>query len=221
MSEPDGPRIEVPQDLQAELEAAEERPGSGPAHDSARPAPPASAESAGDAPSQGSAGAEAQPAPGAAELQARLDELQDKYLRLAAEFDNHRRRALRERQDVLKHGNENLIKDLLPSVDNLERAVGHGRREELGGESAQLLEGVELTYRSLLQTLEKHGVAQISPVGQLFDPGLHEAIRQVPSTEHPAGVVAEVFQTGYQLGDRLLRPALVAVSSGPAEDGGD
>jgi molecular chaperone GrpE len=212
MSDPDGPKIEVPKDLMAELEAASEESGAGSGAPDTAPVPEAEAlgpepEAGPDVPSLQSR---------VAELQAKLDELQDKYLRLAADYDNYRRRALRERQDALKYGNENLIKELLPSVDNLERAVGHGRREELGGESAQLLEGVELTQRSLMQALEKLGVTQIAPIGQPFDPGLHEAIRQVPS-EHPAGVVAEVFQKGYQLFDRLLRPALVAVSSGPAE----
>jgi molecular chaperone GrpE len=157
------------------------------------------------------------PAEEVAELRRQLEELNEKYLRLAAEYDNFRRRSLRERQDVLKYANENLVKELLTSVDNLERAVDHGRKGGLGEEGAQLLEGVELTWRSLLQSLEKVGVQEVAALGAAFDPNVHQAVRQVPSDTWPAGVVCEVLQKGYLLADRLLRPALVGVSSGHAE----
>jgi molecular chaperone GrpE len=201
MSEPKGPQVDVPVELQEELESVD-------------PAAPAAAESeASEAP------AELAPPDASEQLaaqRAQLDELNDKYLRLAAEYDNFRRRSLRERQDTLRYANESLLKELLASVDNLERAIGHGRKEELGEEGAQLLEGVELTYRSLLQTLEKFGVQEVAALGSPFDPNVHQAVRQVPSDVHPAGVVAELLQKGYLLADRLLRPALVGVSSGAA-----
>jgi molecular chaperone GrpE len=188
MSEPKGPQVELPPELQEELETEYAEPGAAP-----------------------TAGAETGP------LRAQLDELNDKYLRLAAEFDNFRRRSLRERQDALKYGNENLVKELLATVDNLERALGHGLGDALGADGAQLVAGVELTLRSLLQTLEKFGVKEVAALGQPFDPSVHQAIRQVASDTHPQGVVAEVLQKGYLLADRTLRPALVGVSSGPAE----
>ena len=152
-----------------------------------------------------------------AELERETGELNDKYLRLAADYDNYKRRTLRERQETLRYGNENLVKELLGSVDNLERAVEHGRKEEVSEEVRQILEGVELTYRAFLQTLEKFGVQEVAALGEAFDPNVHEAVRQVPSDEHPSGTVTAVFQKGYLLVDRLLRPAMVAVSSGPTE----
>jgi molecular chaperone GrpE len=196
MSEPKGPQVELPPELQEELETEYAEPGA----------------AAGE-----TAGAAAPPDAEAGPLRAQVDELNDKYLRLAAEFDNFRRRSLRERQDALKYGNENLVKELLATVDNLERALGHGLGDAPGADGAQLVAGVELTLRSLLQTLEKFGVKEISALGQPFDPSVHQAIRQVPSDAHPQGVVAEVLQKGYLLADRTLRPALVGVSSGPAE----
>jgi molecular chaperone GrpE len=109
------------------------------------------------------------------------------------------------------------MKELLATIDNLERALGHARQEE-DVDKENLLEGVELTFRSLMRTLEQSGVTVVEAEGQEFDPKVHEAIRQVPSDEHPPGTVVEVYQKGYVMKNRLLRPALVAVV-GP--DGGD
>jgi molecular chaperone GrpE len=192
MPDPKGPQVELPSELRDELETEYA-----------------------DTPSSAAAGGV--PADEGAALRQEFDELNDKYLRLAAEFDNFRRRSLRERQDALRYGNENLMKELLASVDNLERALGHGQGDGMGEERAQLLAGVELTYRSLLQALEKFGLKQIEALGSPFDPNVHQAIRQVASDSVPAGSVAEVLQKGYLLADRLLRPALVGVSSGPGE----
>jgi len=184
MSEPKGPKVDLPEELMAELE--------------------------GNRDSAPDAGAAPDPAPSA-----ELAELKDRHLRLAAEFDNFRRRSLRERQDLHNYANENLVKDLLPTVDNLERAVDHGRKEEQRADSENLLQGVELTYRSLLQILSRHGVVEIEALGKPFDPQVHEAVRRVPSSEHAPGTVVEVYQKGYLLKDRLLRPAMVAVASEP------
>jgi len=184
MSEPKGPKVDLPEELMAELEGKTE-------------------------PESGGAGV------ADAALAAELAECKDRHLRLAAEFDNFRRRTLKERQDLHNYANENLVKDLLPTVDNLERAVEHGRKEEQRTDSENLLQGVELTYRSLLQILTRHGAVEIEALGKPFDPEIHEAVRRVPSTEHEPGTVVEVYQRGYLLKDRLLRPAMVAVASEP------
>jgi molecular chaperone GrpE len=201
MSEPKGPKVDLPEDLAAELQSGE-------------------GQEAADAPEAPEAEAEAAPEePTAPSLETQLEEAKDRHLRLAAEFENFKRRALRERQELLNYANENLVKELLPTVDNLERALEHARRDEEGGEEAEkLLEGVELTYRSLLQALERFGVTVIQAQNEPFDPTVHEAIRRVPSSEHKPGTVIEVLQRGYQLKDRLLRPALVAVAGTPSDD---
>jgi molecular chaperone GrpE len=143
----------------------------------------------------------------------KLAQMKDRHLRLAAEFENFKRRALKERQDLLNFATEGLMKELLGTIDNLERALGHVKQEE-DVDKETLLEGVDLTLRSLMQTLEKGGLKVVEAEGVPFDPAVHEAIRQVPSDEHPAGTVIEVFQKGYMLKNRLLRPALVAVAGG-------
>ena len=205
MSDSKGPKVSLPDELRVELE---QTPAPEVADETAAPAedtvpdPHAEEDELAEA-SEGDAHDE-------------LGALNEKYLRIAAEFENFKRRALKERQDLHNYAHENLIKQLLPVVDNLERAVGHARQEE-GGDAKSLLEGIELTYRSLMQALEKLGVQGIESEGERFDPEIHEAIRQMPSAEHESGVVAEVFQKGYLLKDRLIRAALVAVSSGSEE----
>ena len=161
---------------------------------------------------------ETDPAPEASEeleaLRAELKELQDRHLRLAADFDNFRRRSLRDREEAHHYGHQNLVKELLSSVDNLERAIDHARK---GGDGSTegLLEGVELVLRELHAVLSKHGVTPIEAHGQLFDPSLHEAMAQVPDASVPANTVVQVFQPGYQLRGRLLRPARVLVAKPP------
>lgn len=147
-----------------------------------------------------------------------LAELRDRYLRLAADFENFRKRALKDREEAHHFGHLNLVKDLLPSVDNLERAVDHARQGGVGSASG-LLEGVELVLRELHAVLAKHGVTPIEALGQLFDPAVHEAMAQVPDGSKPANTVVEVFQRGYQLRGRLLRPARVVVSRPPEGSG--
>ncbi len=199
MSDSKGPKVSLPEELRAELEeSASQEVGAGP-EEAAEP--------------EMTSGEEEEPEAAQGDLRKELEELNEKYLRLAAEFENFKRRALKERQELHNYANENLIKELLPTVDNLERAVGHARQED-GGDAKNLLEGIELTYRSLMQALERLGVEGIDPEGEQFDPKIHEAIRQLPSDEHETGVVTEVFQKGYLLKNRLIRAALVAVSSG-------
>jgi len=154
----------------------------------------------------------------AAALQQELADAKDRYLRLAADFENFRKRALKDREEAHHFGHQNLVKDLLPSVDNLERAVEHARKGGEGSGSG-LLEGVELVLRELHALLAKHGVTPIEALGQAFDPALHEAMAQVPDASKPPHTVVEVFQRGYQLRGRLLRPARVVVSRPPEGSG--
>jgi molecular chaperone GrpE len=193
MTEPKGPKVDLPSELIDELEGPNDPKPDG-----------ADATAASDATAAPSADPSAEHA-----------ELRDRYLRLAADFDNFRRRSLKERQDLHNYANENLVKELLPIVDNLERAVDHGRKEEQRGNSDNLLQGIELTYRSLMQLLTRHGVVEIEALGQSFDPQVHEAVRRVASNEHATGTVVEVYQKGYMLKDRMLRPAMVAVAGEP------
>lgn len=153
------------------------------------------------------------------EVERLRDELiaaRDRELRLRADFENFRRRALKERQELLQYGHENLVKDLLSTVDNLDRAIEHSRRSD-GGDLQSLLQGVEMLQRELRAILEQHEVTEIEAQGRPFDPALHEAMTQVPSTDVPPNTVIEVLQKGYQLRGRLLRPARVVVASAPNE----
>jgi molecular chaperone GrpE len=131
----------------------------------------------------------------------------DRFLRERAELENFKKRMQRERADALRFACEPLIRELLPVVDNLERALEHGT-----GNGESVLEGVRLVLKSLLDVLERHGVKRIEAVGQAFDPTRHEAMLQVESAEHEPNRVVAQHHTGYLLHDRLLRPALVTVS---------
>jgi molecular chaperone GrpE len=140
-----------------------------------------------------------------------LKTLNDKYLRLAAEFDNYKRLAQRDQRDQIRFGNEQLLKELLPVVDNLERAIKAAKDSK----TAQgLVQGVDLTLKQLESVLGKFGVQSIPTMGQRFDPTGHQAVASVPSTQVPDQHVVEEFQRGYRLHDRILRPAMVTVSSG-------
>jgi molecular chaperone GrpE len=157
--------------------------------------------------------------PSAAEhaaLQEEHDQLRDRWLRLQADFDNYRKRMLREKQETLTYGHENVVKDLLPVVDNLERAIEHASASS-GADFEGMLQGVELVRRELLAVLTKHGVEGIEAEGEAFDPNVHEALAQVEEPSVEAGRVARVLEKGYRLRDRLLRPARVMVSKGSAE----
>lgn len=197
MTEPKGPRVDIPDELVEELEETDT--------ERTPPTPEVAAEMAADN--------------GAAEraLRAELERLNDKYLRLAAEFENSRRRYLKEHQDLLNYANENLLKQLLDTVDNLERALGHSSDAEDTVDKENLREGVALTFRSLMAALERQGVEVIDARGEVFDPRRHEALQTMPSADQPAGTVLEVFKKGYLLKGRLLRPAQVIVA-GPPKD---
>jgi molecular chaperone GrpE len=141
--------------------------------------------------------------------------LNNKYLRLAAEFDNYKRLSQRDQRDQIRFGNEQLLKELLPVVDNMERAIKAARTN--GGGDSALVQGVELTLKQLSGVLAKFGVQAIDSAGQDFDPSAHQAVSYGPSDDVPANKVLDEFQKGYRLHDRILRAAMVSVSSGPAQ----
>ena len=151
------------------------------------------------------------------ELAAKVEEctaLNEKYLRLAAEFENYKRLTQRDQREQIRFGNEQLLKELLPVVDNLERAI---KAAQLNSGDSALVQGVELTLKQLSGTLAKFGVQAIESTGQEFDPHTHQAVSYGPSAEVPANRVLEEFQKGYRLHDRVLRAAMVSVSSGPPQ----
>jgi molecular chaperone GrpE len=143
----------------------------------------------------------------------RLAALEDQLKRVAADFDNYRKRSARERSELVKLANERLVKELLPVLDDLERTLQAGAEHE----EAKLLEGVELVHRALAQLLEREGLKEIETEGQ-FDPHVHEALLSQPS-EQEEGAVIDVLQKGYRLGERVLRPARVVVAALPTDEG--
>jgi molecular chaperone GrpE len=152
-------------------------------------------------------------------LEKERDQLKDNVLRALAETDNVRKRANRQIEEARLYAVEKFARDLLNVADNLSRAVEAvppGSRGIMTDAVKTALEGVELTQKELVTVLSRHGVTAIdSSPGAAFDPNMHQAVTQVPS-EHPAGSVAELYQSGWRIGDRTLRAALVAVSGGPA-----
>lgn len=143
------------------------------------------------------------------EARNKLQESEEKVLRLAADFENTKKRLERERDTSLKYAEENILKELLPGIDNIERAMDQAQE---ANNIESLLEGVELTRDGLLATLEKFGVTAIKSVGQPFDPNLHEAIAMEETDAMKPNFILREFQKGYLYRDRLLRPAKVIVS---------
>jgi molecular chaperone GrpE len=139
----------------------------------------------------------------------------DRLLRLAADFENYKKRAVKEKEDWTKFANEDLIRAILPFIDNLERAINHAQKVK---DTAVLIEGVRLTIQQLLQALNKFGLAPFESVGKPFDPTMHEAMLVVETNQHEPNQVVEEFQKGYVLNDRLIRPATVSVSKSPEKE---
>ncbi len=147
-----------------------------------------------------------------AEVEKEEEDLQQKYLRLAADFENYKKRLAKEKSDVVAYGNEELIKALLNVLDNLERALEH---TESGDDSPALLEGVKLVHKQFVSCLEKFSVTKVdATTGTEFDPRFHQAIERVESNELSSGLILSQMLPGYMLKDRLIRPALVVVSKG-------
>jgi molecular chaperone GrpE len=154
----------------------------------------------------------------AAQVTAALEaaaEFKDKLLRTLAEMENLRKRTEREVADARQYAIANFSRDVLAVADNMHRAleaIDSELRDSTDSKMKSLVEGVELTERELMKVLERNGVKKFSPLGEKFDPNLHQAMYEVPDTDAPPGSVAQVIQAGYMLGDRVLRPALVAIA---------
>lgn len=143
----------------------------------------------------------------------RLKEEHERFMRAAADLENYRKRAAKEREEIQKFGIEKVLKDLLPTFDGLDRALAAAPPQD------PLAEGVRLVRATFEQALGRHGVAVFSALGERFDPALHEALMQVPTAEKPAGTVVLEHARGFMLHDRLLRPALVGVAVAPPPQG--
>jgi len=161
------------------------------------------------------------PEPGSVELlQKEAAEARDRMLRTLAEMENLRKRTTKEVADARLYGITGFARDVLDIADNLQRAldaVPAEARATADPGLISLIEGVELTERSLLNALEKHGVKKLDPQGQKFDPNFHQAMYEVPDPSVPSGTVVQIMQAGYTIGDRVLRPALVGVAKGGAK----
>lgn len=153
-------------------------------------------------------------------LNKEVAESRDRMLRTLAEMENLRKRTQREVSDARVYGISNFARDVLDIADNLQRAldaVSAESRESADPGLKALIEGVELTERSLHNTLEKNGVKKLDPANEKFDPNFHQAMFEVPDASVPSGTVVQVVQAGYTIGERVLRPALVGVSKGGAK----
>ena len=133
----------------------------------------------------------------------------DRFVRERADLENYRKRANREKEELLNYGNKSLIEEILPIVDNLERALAHATEDN----QSSVVEGIRMTHVMLVAALKKFGVTPLEAVGTTFDPAFHQAMAQVPTDEKPPNTVVEEFQKGYLLKERLLRPAMVTVAT--------
>ena len=144
-----------------------------------------------------------------AELQAKLDDEENRHLRLRADFDNMRRRNQLDREAAEKYRAQSLLSDLLPVLDNFERAL---QVEATSEETASIVKGIEMVYRSLIEAIEKEGLQVIKAEGEPFDPNIHQAVMQEQDSDKETGVVLRELQKGYILKDRVLRPTMVSVN---------
>lgn len=154
-------------------------------------------------------------------LEEELGQEKDRYLRLYAEFDNYKKRVARDREELIKYGNESLLYELLPVIDNLEMAMKHSSNDTSSASSAMggggLAQGVEITLKEFLRVIDKFGLSPIDASGKMFDPSLHHAMTQVERDDIDENMVVEEFRKGYMFREKVLRPSLVAVSKKPAE----
>lgn len=149
------------------------------------------------------------------QLLAELQEINAKYLRLYAEFENYKKRVSKDKEELIRYGNESLLYEILPFIDHLEMALKHASNEVSSG----LVQGVEITLRDLRKTLEKFGLTAIEADGKPFDPVVHHAMSQVERNDTEDNTVVEEFRRGYMLREKVLRPALVAVSKKTVKSG--
>jgi molecular chaperone GrpE len=150
------------------------------------------------------------------EYKEEIKKLEDRHLRLAAEFDNYKKRSARQFEDLIRSSGEKIIISLLDVIDNFERAL---EAASTSTDFKALYQGMELTYQQLYDVLKKEGVEPIKAVGEIFDPNLHEAMMQIESDEYPEGVIAQEISRGYKLNGRVIRFSKVAVSAPPPGDG--
>lgn len=151
------------------------------------------------------------PSPRETELEGRLQEMTSQLQRMAADFENFRRRASQEREELIRFAAQRLVENLLPVIDNFERAVAHAQQAD----PAAFQQGVTMIHRQLMDTLRQQGVEAMTPVGSPFDPRMHEAVGNVETTEYPDGSVVAVLQPGYTLSGKVVRPAMVQIASNP------
>ncbi len=166
-----------------------------------------------------SAGADGAPSLAVAEAtnpRAEAERYKEQWMRSAADFDNYRKRARREVEDAKKSGREDLLREILPVFDNLERGIQSAQRAT---DVKAVADGLAMITKQFIDTLGRAGITKIGGIGSPFDPSVHEAIQQVETTEHPPGVVIAEVQPGYQQGDRLIRAAMVVVSKAPSDGG--
>jgi molecular chaperone GrpE len=156
------------------------------------------------------------------DLESRIGELEkevnanyDRFLRVTADFDNYKKRTLREMSDLRKYANENILKDMLSVADNLQRAVESGLKDDSSKD--KLLEGVQITLKDVLQMLEKYGVKEFDSKGEFFNPAFHQAMMQEQTDKYPDNTILNELQKGYTIHDRLLRPAMVVVGRNPSD----
>ena len=147
-------------------------------------------------------------------LKIKLDEANDRILRMAAEMENSRKRGLKEKEDAIKYSTTKFARDIVTVADDLERAIESIKDINLDGNEATktLYEGIELTMRSLTQIFERNGIERFDPTGEKFDPTMHEAMFEVPDTKKETGIIVHLVEPGYRINDRILRPARVGVS---------
>ncbi len=176
-----------------------------------------------ETPAQPAEGLQAQPVDLTQEVnewKQKAQEERDRVLRVLAEFENYKKRMVRQMEDYKKFANEALLKELLSVVDNLERAIVSSENTKDNPRESCVVEGVEMTLKEILRVLEKFHVSAFDALGKPFDPAFHEAVMQQESADHPENTVISVLQKGYMIHNRLLRPAMVVVSKGlPCNDG--
>jgi molecular chaperone GrpE len=151
-------------------------------------------------------------------LKEEAGKLKDQLLRTLAEMDNLRKRTEREKAEATLYAASNFARDILSVSDNMDRALATAEADHLKEATEpvkDLVAGVEMTRRELLNVLERHGIKRVDPVGEKFDPHFHQAMFEVPTNEQPPGTVVQVMQAGFRIGDRILRPALVGVAKAP------
>jgi molecular chaperone GrpE len=208
-AEPETAKAAEPQMPDAELNEAENAADKAEAANSDEPEPETDAAQSDEAPEAEEADGAETENPEIVRLTEQVQDLQNRLLRAQADFDNFRRRTRMEKEEFAKYASQNLIEQLLPVVDNFERAIAAAKDAQ---DAASLQKGVEMIYRQLLQILEQEGVQPIEAVGQPFNPEFHQAVMRVESEDQEEGIVVEELQKGYRFKGKVIRPSMVKVT---------